>query len=172
MRNYIFVILILLLDPYLFYAQTENKNVSPIFREAFKDFARVEKNLRKWDAPVIADLDQDGYFDILINEHGYGISVCWNNKGKFAKPFDIIIGDIHGIALGDFDMDGNLELAVSRGGGSGSNARNTKLFRVDKNRNFTELPDFKEPLKTMRGRTLKWFDGDNDGDLDLVNFGF
>jgi hypothetical protein len=47
MRNYIFVILIFLLAPYLFYAQTENKNISPIFREAFKDFARVEKNLRK-----------------------------------------------------------------------------------------------------------------------------
>jgi IMP cyclohydrolase len=117
-------------------------------------------------------LDQDGFLDILVNEHGYGISVCWNNKGKLAKAFDIVIGDIHGLAVGDFDMDGNLEIATSRGGGSGSNARNTKLFRVDKKRNFTELPDFKVPLETMRGRTLKWLDGDNDGDLDLVNFGF
>ena len=145
---------------------------TPTFTEVRKDFPRTEKNLRKWDAPVIADLDQDGYMDLILNDHGLGISICWNNQGKFAKPYDLIMGDLHGVSIGDFDMDGNLELIISRGGGSGSNARNSKMYRVDKERNFTALPDFEVPLALMRGRTVKFMDGDNDGDLDLLNFAF
>ena len=144
----------------------------PTFTEVRKDFPRTEKNLRKWDAPVVADLDQDGYLDLILNDHGLGISICWNNKGKFAKPYDLIMGDLHGVSVGDFDMDGNLELIISRGGGSGSNARNSKMYRVDKERNFTALKDFDVPLALMRGRTVKFIDGDNDGDLDLLNFAF
>ncbi len=141
------------------------------FKEVFKEFPRQEKNLRKWDAPVVADLDQDGYLDLLINDHGFGIQVCWNNKGEFAKPYDIIMGDLHGISVGDIDFDGNLEVIMSRGGGSGSNARNSKMYRVV-GREFVPLGDFKEPLAMMRGRTVGFVDIDNDGDLDLLNFAF
>ena len=148
------------------------KDSSENFTEVFSEFPRQEKNLRKWDAPVIADLDQDGYQDILINDHGFGVQVQWNNKGRFSKPYDIIMGDLHGISVGDFDKDGNMEVIMSRGGGSGSNARNSKIFRVNKQREFISIPDFKVPLELMRGRTLKFFDGDNDGDLDLLNFAF
>ncbi len=151
---------------------TKEKSRANSFVEINKDFPRQEKNLRKWDAPVVADLDQDGYADLLINDHGYGVQVCWNDKGKFEKPFDILIGDVHGVSVGDIDKDGNLEIIMARGGGSGSNARNSKIFRVSKKREFTELPDFNVPLETMRGRTVKFVDLDKDGDLDLINFAF
>lgn len=141
------------------------------FKEVFKEFPRQEKNLRKWDSPVVADLDKDGYPDLLINDHGFGIQVQWNNKGKFAKPFDIIMGDLHGVSVGDFDKDGNLEVIMSRGGGSGSNARNSKMYKV-KGREFIPMTDFEVPLALMRGRTVKFVDLDNDGDLDLLNFAF
>ncbi len=149
-----------------------NKQTSLSFFEAKKDFDSKDKNLRKWDAPVIADLDQDGYPDMVLNDHGLGLSICWNNNGKFAKPYDLIMGDLHGVSVGDFDRDGNLELAISRGGGSGGNARNSMLFRVSKQREFSRLEDFGVPFELMRGRTLKFFDGDNDGDLDLLDFAF
>jgi hypothetical protein len=153
------------------FAQESNQNPT-FFTEAFKEFPRQDKNFRKWDAPVVADLDQNGYPDLLINDHGYGVQVQWNNKGKFEKPFDIIMGDLHGVTIGDIDMDGNLEVIMSRGGGSGSNARNSKLYKVTKDRKFIALGDFKEPLAKMRGRTVALVDGDNDGDLDLLNFAF
>ena len=169
-KNVIFLaILIASLSVKYSYCQHENKN---IFKEVFKEFPRQEKDLRKWDSPVIADLDQDGHVDILINDHGYAIQVQWNNSGKFSKPYDIIMGDLHGVSVGDFDKDGNLEIIMSRGGGSGSNARNSKIFRVTKDREFIELEDFKEPLAMMRGRVVAFIDGDNDGDLDLLNFAF
>ena len=142
------------------------------FEEHKNDFPKKLKNLRKWDAPTIADLDSDGYPDLLLNDHGFGIRVCWNNKGKFADPYDIIMGDLHGMTVGDIDGDGQLELLMSRGGGSGSNARNSKIYRVGPDRSFVELKGLNEPLALMRGRTLKLVDGDNDGDLDLLNFAF
>lgn len=145
---------------------------SSAFVEAKKDFPREEKNRRKWDAPVVADLDQDGYLDLLLNDHGFGVSVCWNNGGQFAKPYDIIMGDLHGLSVGDYDQDGLLDLIISRGGGSGSNARNSKMYTISKDRNITAVPDFDEPLALMRGRTVKFVDGDNDGLLDLLNFAF
>ena len=147
------------------------KDKTNSFKEVFKEFPRQEKNLRKWDSPVVADLDKDGYVDLLINDHGFGIQVQWNNKGKFAKPYDIIMGDLHGVSVGDFDNDGHLEVIMSRGGGSGSNARNSKIFKV-KGREFIPMADFTEPLALMRGRTVKFVDLDNDGDLDLLNFAF
>ena len=142
------------------------------FIEEFADFPRKEKNLRKWDAPVVADLVQDGYPDLILNDHGLGISICWNNNGKYAKPYDLTMGDLHGVTVGDLDFDGNLEMVVSRGGGSGSNARNSMVFKITKQREFIRLPELNSPLETMRGRTVKFFDGDNDGDLDLLNFAF
>jgi hypothetical protein len=168
--NFIFLSII-----FLSFFNQENANAQTKenvkFSEVFKEFPRQEKNLRKWDAPVVADIDKDGYLDLLINDHGYGIQVQWNNKGKFAKPFDIIMGDIHGISVGDFDKDGNLEVIMSRGGGSGSNARNSKIYRVI-GREFIPLKDFTVPLEMMRGRTVKFVDANNDGDLDLLNFAF
>ena len=180
MKKYIFIFFALIigsLPSCAFQVQNQisdskSELVLPSFVEAKKDFPREEKNLRKWDAPVVADLDQDGFLDLILNEHGLGIRICWNNKGQFSKPYDLIMGDLHGVTIGDFDKDGNMELVLSRGGGSGSNARNSKIFRVDKERNFKAVPDFPVPLEMMRGRTVKFIDGDNDGDLDLLNFAF
>ena len=65
------------------------------FVSAAADFPRLEKNLRKWETPVVADLDQDGWEDLILNEHGLAIQIMWNNKGKYAKPWDLIMGDIN-----------------------------------------------------------------------------
>ncbi|CAA6679650.1 MULTISPECIES: CRTAC1 family protein [unclassified Lentimonas] len=142
------------------------------FVSAGKDFPQSELNMRKWETPLVADLDQDGWVDIILNDHGYSIQILWNNKGKYAKPWDLVMGDMHGLTIGDFDQDGLQELAISRGGGSGSNARNSMIYKVNKDRTFVRLKDFKEPLAMMRGRTLKFLDADNDGDLDLLNLAF
>lgn len=130
------------------------------------------KNLRQWESPVVADLDQDGWPDLLLNDHGFSVRLIWNNQGKFAKPYDLIMGDMHGVAVGDYDNDGLMEVVISRGGGSGSNSRNSLIFEISKKRQIARESDFDEPLAFMRGRTVKFVDLDLDGDLDLLNFAF
>lgn len=142
------------------------------FTETATDFRGKEKNLRKWDAPVVADLDGDGYPDLLLNDHGFGLRVRWNNGGRFAAPYDLVMGDLHGITVGDYDNDGHQEIFVSRGGGSGSNARTAKAYRVTPDRKITPLTNVATELAPMRGRTLRLADTDQDGLPDLLNFAF
>ncbi|MCQ3830398.1 VCBS repeat-containing protein [Microbulbifer elongatus] len=120
----------------------------------------------------MADLDQDGWPDLVLNDHGFGVRILWNNAGQFGQPYDLLMGDSHGVSVADFDQDGALEIIVSRGGGSGSNARNSIIYRVDGERNFERLQDFPEPLIHMRGRTVQFADLDHDGAVDLLNFAF
>ena len=155
-----------------FEGRSIRQRVVPTFLEVKSDFPREEKNLKKWDRAICTDLDQDGFPDLILNDHGFGVRICWNNQGRYQKPYDLVMGDLHGIAVGDVDRDANLELIIARGGGAGTNARNARVYRIGKDRSFTLLSEYAEPLPTMRGRTVKLFDGDNDGDLDLINFAF
>jgi hypothetical protein len=149
-----------------------NQVKSELFIEASSDITLENANRRKWDNAVIADLDKDGYLDLLLTDHGYSIKLYWNNKGQYGKGTDILMGDAHGITVGDYDKDGQLDILIARGGGSGANARNAKLFHVSKTRKIIEGSEFNVPLKQMRGRTAKFVDGNNNGDLDLMLLGF
>ena len=145
---------------------------SSFFVKANDDIQLENANRRKWGNAVIADIDNDGYQDLLLTDHGFSIKLYWNNKGSYGKGIDLIMGDTHGIAVSDFNKDGITDILISRGGGSGANARNAKLFHINDQREISEGKEFDEPLKFMRGRTSKFYDGDNDGDLDLLLLGF
>lgn len=144
----------------------------PLSFDVVSSFLKDEPNLRKWDSPVVADLDQDGFMDLLLSDHGFSIKIVWNNKGKFAPPYDLLVGDLHGVSVDDFDSDGQMEVILSKGGGAGSNARNSTIFKIDKFRNIAQMNDFDEPLANMRGRTVNFIDLNKDGHADLLNFAF
>jgi len=152
--------------------QADVDKESIFFEPVINHLPLKNSNLRKWDVATVTDLDQDGFPDLLLNDHGFSLKVLWNNNGRFAKPYDLIMGDMHGISAGDFDKDGSVEIAVSRGGGAGSNARNTKLFRIGKDRSISAMSELDNPLPFMRGRTVKLVDLNQDGWLDLLNFAF
>lgn len=150
---------------------TKEATASPLFTEQHQDIQLEQKSRRKWDNAVITDLDQDGYADLLLTDHGYTIKLFWNNQGVYSQGIDLIVGDMHGIGVDDYDHDGRLDVLISRGGGSGTNARNAKLFHFDK-RTIIEGKDFVPPLPKLRGRTSKFFDSNNDGFSDLLLMGF
>ena len=138
---------------------------SPIFVEdtiLFEDRSR-----RKFDNPVIADLDQDGYLDILLTEHARRVEVYWNNAGTFEQGNFFITGDTHGMAIGDFDRDGLIEVVTKRGGGGGNNPSKPEYYKINLDRSVENKVIFSDFVGGS-GRAAKLLDGNNDGALDLI----
>ncbi|TYA92119.1 CRTAC1 family protein [Seonamhaeicola marinus] len=126
-----------------------------------------ERSRRKFDNAVIADLDQDGWLDLLLIEHSRRVELYWNNKGKFelGKPF--VFGDTHGMTVGDYNNDGLLEVLVQPGGGDGKNPRKLRAYTVNLDRTITKPYEFKH-FEASRGRAVKFFDANNNSKLDLI----
>lgn len=137
------------------------------FTEAVDVIPLEARSRRKWDAPVVADFDQDGYLDLLLTDHSYRARLHWNNGGVFSEPVDLIRGDTHGVAVGDYDNDGRIDLVVSRGGGGGKKPRNPVAFQVNRDRTIEGGEEFAH-FERSRGRAAKLVDWDRDGRLDLV----
>ncbi|WP_271784138.1 CRTAC1 family protein [Aquimarina algiphila] len=154
-------------------AAQKNKNlmVIPLFSENPKTIPLEERSRRKFDNAVIADLDQDGYLDLLLTEHSRRVEPFWNNKGTFVKGKPFIFGDTHGIAVGDYDFDGRIEILVQPGGGDGKNPRRISHYKVNPDRSIEEGGSFKH-FEGSRGRAVKFIDVDNNGSLDLITSAF
>lgn len=138
------------------------------FAQANDAISFEDRSRRKWDAALITDLDQNGWDDMILTEHGKEALIYWNDNGKFAsEPQQLVWGDTHGIAAGDYDQDGRIDLIVSRGGGDGSNPRNPVWYHVNKDRTIEGGDEF-EHFERSRGRAAKLVDTNNDGILDLM----
>ncbi|WP_158971841.1 CRTAC1 family protein [Paraglaciecola sp. L3A3] len=150
-----------------FNKQSVQPTTNTLFVET-TDIAPLEARARrKWDAAVIADLDKDGYQDMLLTEHAAKVRLFWNNQGVFSQPVDFVLGDTHGIAVGDYDHDGRMDIVVSQGGGGGKKPRYPKIFTVNADRSIVGGDEFTLVERT-RGRAAKLVDSNQDGKLDLV----
>lgn len=129
----------------------------------------------KYGGPTVADLDQDGDFDFIVNNHNAETSkLYWNNSdGAVTKHHKNLarwfMHDLHGTAAGDYDNDGDLDLVVTMGGGNGTNPSKTNFYHNDKG-NFVLYTGDVGIDRGGRGRGARWIDADLDGDLDLLLF--
>ncbi|MEM1107855.1 MAG: CRTAC1 family protein [Planctomycetota bacterium] len=126
----------------------------------------------KYGGPSIADMDQDGRYDIAVFDHNQTPVLFFrgHEDGKFTREANIFrLADIHGVAPGDYDRDGDLDALVSLGGGSGTKPQPPRLMRNDGEAGFTDVT-VPAGISEMgaRGRTVKWIDLDVDGNLDLL----
>lgn len=140
---------------------SENKEIIPL----------EDRNRRKFDNAVIADLDQDGFLDLLLTEHSRRVEIYWNNKGVYEKGEPFIFGDTHGIAVSDYDFDGRVDIIVQPGGGDGKNPRKPRYYHVNKDRTIEKGGEFKH-FEKGRGRAAKFVDIKKDGKLDLITSAF
>lgn len=115
------------------------------------------------------DCDNDGDLDLFVSTGQLGTYVNWfylnNGDGTFTKVTDSpLVNETtwsSGSAWGDYDKDGDLDLAVS--GYDGNNL----LFNNDGAGNFTKVTSNSFVTSANYFEGLAWADVDNDGDLDL-----
>ncbi len=142
-----------------------------LFTEASQDVLPLEdRSRRKWDAPIVADLDKDGLMDLILTDHAHRVNIHWNLGGHFSEAVELEMGDIHGTTVGDYDRDGRVDVVIYPGGGNGSRPSQPKAFHFD-GRSFEEGKTF-DTLIPTRGRVVKLADFDNDGRLELLANGF
>jgi len=144
----------------------------------FTDVSRktgIDKNLaRAWGA-VAADINNDGWMDLFVSNDKFPNFLFVNRKGTFED-----IGALSGVAYNamglarsgmcvdaaDFDQDGWIDLFVT-----GVDHEMYSLYRNQKGEAFDDLAipaGIGAATALMSGMGSRFFDYDNDGDIDLV----
>ncbi|ANQ49741.2 CRTAC1 family protein [Flammeovirga sp. MY04] len=124
----------------------------------------------KYGGPSIGDVNNNGYYDFVLNNHDkVPAKLFWNNGDGTVTQHteELRRWDIHGSALGDYDNDGDLDILISQGGGNGTNPQPPHLLRNDGD-HFTVVTKEAGITLGSRGRSVRWIDLDKDGDLDLI----
>ncbi|MDQ8201450.1 CRTAC1 family protein [Pelagicoccus sp. SDUM812003] len=145
---------------------------SPVtFKEVTDQVGLNSEPSWKYSGPTVADLNNDGRYDLVLCNHDRTpIQIFWGQEDNTFKeaPSPLPKCDAHGIAPGDYDNDGDMDLVVAVGGGNGQNPKAPHLLRNDDG-NFVDVTDA-AGISGMgaRGRSPRWVDLDSDGDLDLL----
>ncbi|BFM20285.1 Ig-like domain-containing protein [Gilvimarinus japonicus] len=144
----------------------------PVFSDISAQVGLDTENTLKYGGPSVADLNNDGHYDMVLNNHNViPAQVFWNNGDatltEQEQPLFSWPPDLHGSAAGDYDNDGDLDLLLSKGGGNGTNPAPPFLMRNDDGV-FTQVEGTSGITKGARGRSPRWIDMDLDGDLDLA----
>ena len=133
---------------------------------------------------VFVDIDNDGDLDIIENKWGFGAN---NGENKFyenignatapnfssaqVNPFSIQPGQFECIAFVDLDNDGDLDLFTLE--------TSVSAFKYYENIGSASNPNFAAPINNPFGISTSqslnspaFADFDNDGDFDLMFFGY
>jgi hypothetical protein len=145
----------------------------PDFTNETNNAGVVDETSLKYGGPTIADINDDGHYDLVLNNHNDSPNkLYWNDTdGTFTKQSPDLslwnLMDLHGSAAGDYDSDGDLDLLMTLGGGNGAAPTPPVLFRND-NGTMTRVDASVGIGSSARGRSPRWVDMDLDDDLDLI----
>jgi len=121
----------------------------------------------KSHALTFCDYDNDGYMDIVVVNDDYHKDFIYRNNGdgtftKLSDEIGFISGDKGvGVAVGDYDSDGDLDIYVS------NNGQSNRLFENQGDGTFVDVTSEAGVGHPGGDRAPVFFDYDDDGDLDL-----
>ena len=152
--------------------QSAAPSVPAQFAEVTEEAGITSTATWKYGGPTLADFNNDGREDlVLLNHHDYAAQYFLSSgDNKFVENEPVMDGeDVHGIAAGDYDADGLIDLIVSVGGGNGTNPRPPRMLR-NTGDGFEDVTEASGIAGLgARGRSVRWIDLDTDGDLDLLS---
>lgn len=159
-------------------AATPQSNVtSPVLFQDISQSAGLLRTMQQaFGNPVLGDIDNDGNLDIVDPHHNMSLTIYQNNGNETFRDISATTGiavgrgiDRHGLAMGDYDNDGNLDIFVGTGnnGGSGSLLA-SQLYKGNGSGLFTDVTAQAGLAGLEFVRAVNWVDYDNDGHLDLV----
>jgi hypothetical protein len=113
---------------------------------------------------IWGDFDGDGDPDLAVGNGGFGFigqNYLYRNDGNdvFSERAEFGLGDTACLAAGDYDKDGDLDVAVGNW-----NATQCRLYVNQGDGTFVGHDEF----GSRDTNTCTWGDFDNDGDLDLA----
>lgn len=119
------------------------------------------------------DINNDGYLDAFIC-HDVDPNVYYINNENTSITFnqgglgDVESGGNYGSIWVDYDMDGDVDLFLSKCRGGNTPAKINELHRNNGDGTFTEVGEslgLNDPIQTW---SSAWGDFDNDGDFDIM----
>lgn len=94
----------------------------------------------KYGGAVLADLDGNGWLDILISHHVQYAELFFNDKGVFTKANWNLYQDLHGLLpVRSSPRKTGMHFIASRGGGRGNNLKPPTAFLVSPSRSIKNV---------------------------------
>eukprot|EP00177_Eucheuma_denticulatum_P005224 GFKZ01009517.1.p1 GENE.GFKZ01009517.1~~GFKZ01009517.1.p1 ORF type:complete len:516 (+),score=50.83 GFKZ01009517.1:219-1766(+) len=117
----------------------------------------------KFGGPCVADLDGDGYYDLMLSHHNRGKMQIYfgNENGTFTlSPFVHEYFDIHGVNVAQrMARSPDRILSISLGGGSGGNLKTALVYLISRDRVFREITtEYGLGRRPTRGRSTLFMD--------------
>tara|TARA_R110002124_G_scaffold120895_7_gene279107 strand:+ start:6300 stop:7688 length:1389 start_codon:yes stop_codon:yes gene_type:complete len=133
----------------------------------FGNAIEIDNSMGQSFNQTVVDLNQDGWEDILISYFDQDFIAYYRNlgNGTFAE-FQTLASNINkvaGIAPGDVDRDGDLDLVF----GVSNNSGLYWIEHLDGNGSFGPLQPISTTISQARNQVLEDIDG--DGDLDILS---
>eukprot|EP00179_Madagascaria_erythrocladioides_P021203 CAMPEP_0198333918 /NCGR_PEP_ID=MMETSP1450-20131203/19268_1 /TAXON_ID=753684 ORGANISM="Madagascaria erythrocladiodes, Strain CCMP3234" /NCGR_SAMPLE_ID=MMETSP1450 /ASSEMBLY_ACC=CAM_ASM_001115 /LENGTH=501 /DNA_ID=CAMNT_0044038469 /DNA_START=171 /DNA_END=1677 /DNA_ORIENTATION=+ len=147
---------------------------------SFKDVSKIagirQMKTDKTSGPAVGDLNQDGWMDIVVSNHAVDKPEVYfgSRNGVFRRStFARTQQDRHGLAVGDYDGDGDLDVLLSIGGASATNPRPPRILKLNRQTEKLEKVSNSKTKLTgrQRGVAARFVDFDGDGDLDIFSLG-
>jgi len=136
------------------------------------DLATANRGVDEGSIVSFADYDNDGWMDVVVGGNGSPDALYHNNHDGTFSEVTTAAGlnpgpNTQGLAWGDYDNDGLLDLYVSRGTGNGGGIQSNSLYHNNGDGTFADVGDLAQVNDNTPTFAAVWGDYDNDGFLDL-----